>query len=102
MSETLPMINELLGNLPVVSMTISRVFRDVASTHSELALLSLGGTSRPPPQGPPGISLPVNNFTGAWVNTSTYISCKFMSSFIIHSTSCQHTTGTALWESSPS
>ena len=56
-NETLPTISEL--SLPVVSTTMSTMPCDVASTHSELALLSLGGTSRRHPQGPPSVSLPV-------------------------------------------
>ena len=99
-------MSELSANLPVVSMTMSKVFHDVAATHSEPALLSLGGTSRAPPQGLLGIKSPVSlpllvtvdvkvhNFTGTWANAFTYISCKFMSSFII--CSCQRATGTVL------
>ena len=61
MSETLPTMSELSTNyLPVVSTTMSRVSHGVASTHSELAVLSSGGTSRPPSQGPTGIGLPVS------------------------------------------
>ena len=61
MSETLPEMSELSNNyLPVVSTTMSRVFHDVASTHSEQAVLSSGSASRPPPQGLPGISHPVS------------------------------------------
>ena len=61
MSETLPEMSELSNNyLPVVSTTMSRVFHDVASSHSEQAMLSSGGASRPPPQGLPGISHPVS------------------------------------------
>ena len=61
MSETLPTMSELSTNyLPVVLTTMSRMSHGVASTHSEPAVLSSGGTSRPPPQGPSGIGLPVS------------------------------------------
>ena len=60
-SETLPTMSELSTNyLPVVSTTMSRMSHGVASTHSEPAVWSSGGTSRPPPQGPPGIGVPVS------------------------------------------
>ena len=93
MSETLPTMSELSTNyLPVVSTTMSRVSHGVTSTHSELAVLSSGGTPRPPPQGPPGIGLPVSLPVLVTVEVrSTTIQApgpmslpsKFMSSFII-------------------
>ena len=58
---TLPTMSELSTNyLPVVSTTMTRVSRNVGSTHSQSALLGSGSTSRPPLQGLPGISLPVS------------------------------------------
>ena len=107
-SETLPTMSELSTNyLSVVLTTMSRVSVNVASTHTKPGLLSLGGTLRFPPQDKSVISLLVSlpffvtmdvrsttSQAPAWANVSTYISCKFMSPFIIHSTRFQHVAGT--------